>query len=85
MRKHEVSTSEYAIVNDSAHGFSLLSYYIGIGQQIKQLESEGFVQIEAYNMDGNRVKGDTNFPWTYYLARKPAAEPGLNELPLLPD
>ena len=71
MRKHEVFTIEYAIVNDSAHGFSLFTYYVSIGQQIKQLEKEGFVQIEAYDMDGTRVKGDTNYPWTYYLARKP--------------
>lgn len=85
MRKHEVFTNEYAIVNDSAHGFSLFTYYIGIRQQVKQLESEGFVQVEAYNLDGIRVKGDTDFPWTYYLARKPAAEPGLNAAPLLPD
>jgi SAM-dependent methyltransferase len=72
MRKHEVSTNEYAIVNDTAHGFSLLTYYISIGEQIKQLEKAGFVQIEAYDMDGNRVHDDTDHPWTYYLARKPA-------------
>ena len=84
MRKYEVSTGEYAIVNDSAHGFSLLLYYIGIRQQIKQLESIGFVQIEPYDMDGNRVENDTSFPWTYYLARKPAG-PGLDKIPPLPN
>ena len=81
MRKHEVSTNEYEIVNDSAHGFSLLSYYIGVDDQIKQLESEGFVQIEVYDLDGNRVQSDPNFAWTYYLARKPGNGSRPNELP----
>ena len=71
MRKHERFTNEYAIVNDSAHGFSLFTYYIGAGEQKLQLEREGFVQIETYDMDGTRVNNDTNSPWTYYLARKP--------------
>jgi len=73
MKKHEVLTNQYAIVNDTAHGFSLLTYYISIGQQITQLENEGFVHIEAYDMDGNRVETDIDFPWTYYLTQKPAA------------
>jgi len=72
MKKHEVFTNQHAIVNDTAHGFSLLTYYISIGQQISQLENEGFIQIEAYDMDGNRVETDIDFPWTYYLAQKPA-------------
>ena len=71
MKQHEVYTDEYAIVNDSAHGFSLLTYYIGVGEQIKQLAREGFEQSESYNLDGEVVKSDTHFPWTYYLARKP--------------
>jgi SAM-dependent methyltransferase len=76
MRKHEVSSTDYEIVNDSAHGFSLLTYYIRIDDQIKQLQAEGFEQIEAYDMDGARVQSDTVFPWIYYLARKPFAETG---------
>jgi ubiquinone/menaquinone biosynthesis C-methylase UbiE len=74
MRQHELFKKEYAIVNDSAHGFSLFTYYIGIGEQLKQLERKGFEQIEAYNMVGNPVKSDSDFPWTYYLARKGLAE-----------
>ncbi|SRR6266496_3961375 len=82
MRKHEVFTNEYAIVNDSAHGFSLFTYYIGTSEQIKQLERAGFVQIEAYDMDGNRVQGDINYPWTYYLTRKPRVSNSSESLPV---
>jgi len=71
MKKHEVDTDQYAIVNDSAHGFSLLAYYISADEQVKQLESEGFRDIEIYNMEGETVKSDSQFPWIYYLASKP--------------
>jgi SAM-dependent methyltransferase len=70
MKRREVHAAEYAIINDNAHGYSLLTYYIGVGQQVKQLEEVGFVSVETYNMEGRPVSSDTDFPWTYYLARK---------------
>ena len=71
MRKHEIETNEYAIINDNAHEFSLLTYYITIEEQKKQLLDAGFEAIEAFDMDGKVVDEDVKFPWTYYLARKP--------------
>ena len=73
MKQHEIYTDEYAIINDNAHGFSLLAYYISTCQQIEQLERTGFVDTEAYDMAGNLVDNDTVFPWTYYLTKKPVA------------
>jgi ubiquinone/menaquinone biosynthesis C-methylase UbiE len=70
MRKHEIRTHHYAIINDTAHGFSLLAYYIGLAQQAKQLEEAGFEDIEAYNMEGKAIEQDSDFPWIYYLARR---------------
>lgn len=72
MKKHEERTDQYAIINDTAHGFSLLAYYISLAEQVKQLLEAGFVEVEAYDMEGNRIEQDTNFPWIYYLARRPA-------------
>ncbi len=72
MKKHEVRTDNYAIINDTAHGFSLLAYYISLAEQVKQLEEAGFGEVEAFDMEGNPAAGDTNFPWTYYLARRVA-------------
>jgi ubiquinone/menaquinone biosynthesis C-methylase UbiE len=71
MQRHEVHTDEYAIINDNAHGFSLLSYYIGIEQQKAQLEGAGFVDVEAFDMEGKRVESDQDSPWIHYLAQKP--------------
>jgi SAM-dependent methyltransferase len=73
MKQHEIYTDQYAIINDNAHGFSLLAYYIGTSKQIEQLESTGFVDTEAYNMEGNLIDCDKNFPWTHYLTKKPVA------------
>jgi ubiquinone/menaquinone biosynthesis C-methylase UbiE len=70
MKKKEVDTNEYAIVNDSDHRYSLLIYYIGIGAQIKQLEEIGFFDIEAYNAEGEQVTTDAESFWIYYLAIK---------------
>ncbi|HEX8097379.1 MAG TPA: class I SAM-dependent methyltransferase, partial [Pyrinomonadaceae bacterium] len=70
MKRHEVYTDEYAIINDNAHGFSLLAYYIGTAEQVRQLESVGYRYVSAYDMEGNEVSSDTAFPWVYYLAQK---------------
>ena len=56
---------------ERAHGFSLLAYYISLAEQVKQLGQAGFAEIEAYDMEGNPTGHDRNFPWIYYLARRP--------------
>jgi SAM-dependent methyltransferase len=70
MKKHEVRTADYAIINDNAHGFSLLTYYISIKRQKTQLENASFENVEAYDMEGKLVESDRDFPWIYYLAQK---------------
>lgn len=70
MKKHEIRTDRYAIINDIAHGFSLLAYYITLDEQVKQLHEAGFTDVEAYNMEGRRITEDSNSPWIYYLARR---------------
>ena len=70
MKKYEVRTNEYAIINDNAHGFSLLAYYISFAAQVRQLTQSGFLSVEGYDMDGNPTQGDVNYPWIYYLARR---------------
>jgi SAM-dependent methyltransferase len=70
MRKLEVHDNDYDIINDNAHEFSLLTYYIGIEQQKRQLQESGFKNVEAFDMSGNVVAADDQFPWTYYLSQK---------------
>ncbi len=70
MKKHEIHTDEYAIVNDGDHRFSLLLYYISINNQKKQLAVNGFNNVEAYDINGELVTSDTDSHWIHYLARK---------------
>lgn len=73
LRRHEIHNHEYAILNDSANGYSLLTYHIGIDEQTRQLRHCGFDNTEVYNLKGDRITHDRDYPWTYYLTRKPTA------------
>ena len=70
MKKHEIFSDEYALVNDGDHRFSMLLYYISIGKQVAQLNANGFENVEAYNINGEMVESDTASHWIYYLATK---------------
>lgn len=70
MKKYEIFSDEYAVVNDCDHRYSLLIYYINIANQVQQLEEIGFAKIEAYNAPGESVTSDTDSHWIYYLAEK---------------
>lgn len=70
MKKLEQHEKEYAILNDDAHDYSLLTYHISIPEQVKQLERAGFRNVTAYNMKGEKITADRNDNWTYYTAMK---------------
>ena len=61
----------FAIINDSAHDYALLHYYIGRDDQERQLHETGFELIEALDADGRPVgPGQPNpDPWLHYVAR----------------
>lgn len=65
--------SNYAILNDPALDWSLLTYYIRIPEQIKQANEAGFNVIEMWDNAGNRLDG-ANAPckatWVYYVAER---------------
>ncbi|WP_201864494.1 class I SAM-dependent methyltransferase [Microvirga soli] len=54
--KFETQTDEYAIINDPGNGYRLLTYYIGIRQQLQQLECAGFGDIQAFNRQGKQMQ-----------------------------
>lgn len=71
MRKRQVSTSDYSLVNDPDHRFSLLLYYISISKQLEQLEFCGFSGVQSFDLNGSLVEHDETSHWIYYLATKP--------------
>lgn len=70
MRQYEVQESGYAVLNDPALGYSLLTYYIDGAHQLKQLAAIGFAHAQAFDVHGQPTTGDHESPWIYYLARK---------------
>lgn len=73
LKAGEIETFDYALRNDSANQYGLLTYYIRLADQVRQLASAGFGAIEAYGIAGERL--DPTTPYTeafmiHYLARK---------------
>lgn len=73
MKKLEVRTDDYAILNDNAHKFSLLTYCTSINKQLEQLATVGFAETEAYDMKGHKVTTDESSAWIHFLTRKLAS------------
>jgi SAM-dependent methyltransferase len=68
----EERNDEYAIVNDSAHEYSLLHYYISRDGQERQFAEAGFELLECLDLDGRPVgPGDDakDFVELHYVAR----------------
>ena len=72
-KNHQVFEEQYAIINDVAHNYAMLTYYIDKVNQLKQLEDMGFETIEMYDTLGNTLdinSDDADSAWIYYVARK---------------
>jgi SAM-dependent methyltransferase len=64
---------DYAILNDNAHDFSLLHYYIDRDAQERQLAEHGWALVECVDLDGHAVgPGDAaeDTPELHYVARR---------------
>ena len=61
----------YAIINDSAHDYALLHYYIGRDDQARQLRETGYELLECLDADGRPVGPGAPHPdpWLHYVAR----------------
>jgi hypothetical protein len=70
LTRHE-HTSEYSIITDPAHQYSLFSYYISAQKQIEQLRRAGFSQdVQFFDLEGAQ-RDSPKSAWLYYVARKP--------------
>ena len=72
-RRHEEWNDGFAIVNDQAHSYRLLHYYVNIETQVGQLTEIGFHSIEPVDLSGRWLSEDAfrcKDTWIYYLCRK---------------
>ncbi len=63
---------DYALLNDEAHGWGLLHYYIDRTTQTRQLADTGFDLLETIAPDGSALApdaDDTRFTELHYVAR----------------
>ena len=62
---------DHAIVNDEAHDYALLHYYIRRDDQARQLAELGYALIECLDADGHPVPAGERSasPWLHYVAR----------------
>lgn len=70
MRRRELVGRDHVLVNDDAHDWSLLTYYISPPDQVRQLADAGFVDVECFDQWGRPSSADTESVWRYYLARR---------------
>lgn len=73
-KRHELQEDEYAIVNEEAGCYGLMSYVITPERQVAQLRRAGFEVLEAVDLEGGVLAEPahgTIDPWIYYVCRRP--------------
>lgn len=68
----EQEHGDYRIINDSAHEFSLLHYYISRDAQERQFSDHGFELVDCLDLDGHAVPAGgaaPDFVELHYVAR----------------
>lgn len=62
---------DHAIINDEAHDYGLLHYYIGRDAQARQLSEIGLELAECVDLDGHALGPGkpSAAPWLHYVAR----------------
>jgi hypothetical protein len=72
-KNHQLFKDQYAIINDVAHNYAMLTYYIDKVHQVKQLDDTDFETIDMYDTLGNILdldSDDKGSAWIYYVAKK---------------
>jgi SAM-dependent methyltransferase len=72
LARHQVFEPEYAIINDSAHRWSLLHHYITRDAELRELAACGFEVLSVRGTDGTVLQPsdpDAQFTELHYVAR----------------
>jgi hypothetical protein len=73
LRRLQRVESDYALINDNAHDYALLHYYITPQAQVKQLEARGFAVLEVLDLDCRRLGPEESAErhvFLHYVARR---------------
>lgn len=77
-RKHERYNDEYAILNDAANNYQMLTYCISVEKQLVQLRRADFSAVEIVGIDGRWLTASeygrcTEDPYLYYVCSSSTA------------
>lgn len=72
LRSSETVGDDYAVVNDGACDYSLLTCHVEARVQCDELERTGFAEPRLFEIDARPASVDSTGPWLYYLVKKPA-------------
>jgi ubiquinone/menaquinone biosynthesis C-methylase UbiE len=79
VRRHQLRTSDYAILSDPRAGYMQMNYFISKSSQVRQLEAAGFENVAILSWDGRLVEVgtlDRDSMAFYYICRKPGFDAG---------
>jgi len=68
--KAELITRDYAIINDSAHNYSLLTFYSSPSFINQQLSDAGFGNINFYKKTGDKCSSENCDDWIFVTCEK---------------
>jgi SAM-dependent methyltransferase len=72
LKRHEVHTPEYVMLNDVFHHYSTMIYYIDLQSQVRQLNLAGFARgVIALDQRGRRANAQTRDGTLIFVSRKP--------------
>lgn len=69
LRPRQVVGPDWAVINDSAHDYGLLNYYVTPAEVGRQLVAAGFADVRAHDLYGSEVPRHDTAPWLHYTAR----------------
>lgn len=71
-KAHEVYTDDYAVINDSAHNYSLMTFYTTPAFLMEQLVGQGFRDIMFYTKEGKPESAAQLDEWIFVTCKKSA-------------
>jgi len=77
--RFQIKNDQYCILNDEAHMYSLMQYYISCSSQKAQLRHSGFEDIAALDRDGRWLSDEEcdtcRDDWIHYVCRRSSPVP----------
>jgi SAM-dependent methyltransferase len=69
-KNNELFKKEFALINDSAHNYQLITFYSSPDFLVEQLLSSGFEEPDLYNKAGNKVRKEMLDDWIFVSTKK---------------